>query len=258
MVEVIWKLKEGKSLALDLESDIRQVQAVLRRLQTKKGNPQVLHIREATDKAAQGSASLSQIEVERLRHLFDVAINAIMSGQRDARALFEKQAAVWRKRNLERHNVASIKEVLGLLRALLHQQRLKMFGIPRIFQTETPPDVFMMRFFLKGMVLFGLFYVPYMAFVDVPKYYRRYQDELTSMDFTPTTLYQGLLDSFLVRYPTRDWSAWEDEWMWMSIYFNLGCWSSIMLMLAPGRLIHQKELKVQAATNVSPHSLHND
>ena len=40
-------------------------------------------------------------------------------------------------------------------------------------------------------------------------------------------------DALVRRVPTREWSVWQVEWLWMSLYFSFGTWASIWLMRAP-------------------------
>jgi hypothetical protein len=116
-------------------------------------------------------------------------------------------------------------------------------GIPDVFQGRTPPDTTRMRFFLRGLVLFSLGFIPYMAFVDVPMYLGRLQDQLDA-GVVFLSLSEGALNVTSYQVPTQDWDGvWSREWVWMSFYFTWGAWSSIMLMYAPGRLQGVEEAK---------------
>ncbi len=116
-------------------------------------------------------------------------------------------------------------------------------GIPDVFQGLTPPDTTRMRFFLRGLVLFSLGFIPYMAVVDVPMYLARLQAQLDA-GVVFLSLSEGALNVTSYQVPTQDWDGvWSREWVWMSFYFTWGAWSSIMLMYAPGRLQGVEEAK---------------
>ena len=47
----------------------------------------------------------------------------------------------------------------------------------------------------------------------------------------------GLADAATTRHVRRDWAAWAQDWSWMSSYFSVAVWSSILLVNAP-RVTH--------------------
>ena len=44
---------------------------------------------------------------------------------------------------------------------------------------------------------------------------------------------KGLEDAATTRHVRRDWAAWAQDWSWMSAYFSVAVWSSILLVNAP-------------------------
>jgi hypothetical protein len=66
---------------------------------------------------------------------------------------------------------------------------------------------------------------------DVNMYVRRWRMSATSSRLTLTA---GLLDSRRRRHPTLAWNVWREEAPWMTLYFSIGVWTSLaMVMLEP-------------------------
>jgi len=76
----------------------------------------------------------------------------------------------------------------------------------------------------------GLIYFPYMCMSDIPRYYAIYksQDPSSFLGF-----WEGLIDAATTRHPTRQWTNWKDDAMWMTAYFSVAAWSSILMIHAP-------------------------
>jgi len=86
--------------------------------------------------------------------------------------------------------------------------------------------------FTCAMMLTGVTYCPYMLLSNIPMYYHRWQDDQAHhKKYLP--ILEGLKDAATHRIPTSKWSAWKDDWFWMSFYFSFAVWSSILLMYAP-------------------------
>mmetsp|Transcript_974 Transcript_974/g.1397 ORF Transcript_974/g.1397 Transcript_974/m.1397 type:complete len:112 (+) Transcript_974:163-498(+) len=85
--------------------------------------------------------------------------------------------------------------------------------IPNIYDSDTAPSTRIMRFFLRGMIVFGLVYLPYMAFVDIPKYYNRHLDEVANnVEFL--SFGEGVKHAATTRVVTQDWEGvWRQEWV---------------------------------------------
>ena len=71
-------------------------------------------------------------------------------------------------------------------------------------------------------------YVVFMATVDVPMYFGRWQADLASgKDYLG--LVAGLHDVATHWIVTHDIAPWRDEIAWMSLYFSLAVWASLAL-----------------------------
>jgi hypothetical protein len=55
------------------------------------------------------------------------------------------------------------------------------------------------------------------------------------------SLAQGARDAFERRVVAHDWSAWQDEVVWMSLYFSVAVWISISLVHAAMRQLRTRE-----------------
>jgi hypothetical protein len=72
------------------------------------------------------------------------------------------------------------------------------------------------------------FYVVFMASVDVPMYFGRWQADLAAgKDYFG--LFAGLHDLATRWIVTHDIAPWRDEIAWMSLYFSMAVWSSLAL-----------------------------
>jgi hypothetical protein len=71
-------------------------------------------------------------------------------------------------------------------------------------------------------------YVVFMATVDVPMYFGRWQADVASgKDYFG--FFSGLHDVATRWIVTHDIAQWRDEIAWMSLYFSMAVWSSLML-----------------------------
>jgi len=64
--------------------------------------------------------------------------------------------------------------------------------------------------------------------VDVRMYLRRARLRAASEYLT---LAVGLRDSQIRRHPTSDWKVWREEVPWMTLYFSIGVWTSLAMVL---------------------------
>jgi hypothetical protein len=69
-----------------------------------------------------------------------------------------------------------------------------------------------------------------MAF-DVMMYVRRWQAGAGGARLTLAT---GLLDSRRRRHPTFAWDVWRAEAPWMTVYFSVGVWTSLAMVILGG------------------------
>ena len=63
---------------------------------------------------------------------------------------------------------------------------------------------------------------------DVRMYVRRWQLSAAGIRLTFAT---GLRDSHLRRRPTFAWDVWREEVPWMTVYFSIGVWTSLAMVL---------------------------
>jgi hypothetical protein len=48
------------------------------------------------------------------------------------------------------------------------------------------------------------------------------------------TLATGLRDSQRRRHPTSAWDTWREEVPWMTLYFSIGVWTSLLMVVLEG------------------------
>jgi hypothetical protein len=86
------------------------------------------------------------------------------------------------------------------------------------------------RFVGAALTLVGC-YVLYMVNVDVPMYISRWQaDQEAGRAYL--TVAAGISDAFTWKV-TRAWEDWKDEILWLSLYFSVGVWMSMVLIFHP-------------------------
>jgi hypothetical protein len=80
---------------------------------------------------------------------------------------------------------------------------------------------------LATLLLYGIGVVSTVA-IDVRMYIRRWR-EGTAAGYL--TLAAGLRDSRHRRHPTMSWDDWREEVPWMTVYFSVGVWTSLAMVL---------------------------
>lgn len=93
---------------------------------------------------------------------------------------------------------------------------------------------------LAAAAAIGVAYVAYMFLVDVPMYWARWLAEAEG-GRTPLTLAEGVIDAARRWTVTHQWTDWQAEVVWMSMYFSVAVWLSIALIHLPGRLTWRRE-----------------
>ncbi len=88
------------------------------------------------------------------------------------------------------------------------------------------------RTFLNRGIIAGIGYVIYMVFVDVPAYVNNWLAAEESGKVYKS-VYEGFIEVSTQWHLTRDFSDWEYEMIWMSLYFSVCVWMSIYLINAP-------------------------
>ena len=77
----------------------------------------------------------------------------------------------------------------------------------------------------------GAAYVAFMFLFDVPMYWSRWRaDRANGRRYL--CISQGAVDLWRRRVVSYRWEDWKSEVLWMSLYFTLGVWSSISLVIA--------------------------
>ena len=80
---------------------------------------------------------------------------------------------------------------------------------------------------IAGFVVYGVGAGLTMAF-DVRMYIRRWRLRAAGLYLTLAT---GWHDSQYRRHPTLAWDAWREEVPWMTLYFSIGVWTSLAMVL---------------------------
>ena len=80
---------------------------------------------------------------------------------------------------------------------------------------------------IVGFLVYGVGAGLTMAF-DVRMYVRRWRLNGAGVRLTLAT---GLRDSQRRRHPTMMWEVWREEAPWMTLYFSLGVWTSLAMVL---------------------------
>ena len=94
------------------------------------------------------------------------------------------------------------------------------------------------QWLIAAMAAGAVGYVIFMATIDVPMYYGRWQAELAD-GTQPFGFLAGLHDVATRWVVTYDLARWDHEILWMSLYFSAAVWASLMLgsfPLVKGRL----------------------
>jgi hypothetical protein len=81
-----------------------------------------------------------------------------------------------------------------------------------------------------GFLLYGVGAALTMA-VDVKMYVRRWR---LTVDGVRLTLVTGLRDIQRRRHPTVAWNVWREEAPWMTLYFSIGVWTSLAMVILEG------------------------
>jgi hypothetical protein len=105
---------------------------------------------------------------------------------------------------------------------------LLMLLLSAAFGTAVPAARGLLRVMLiAGVLVYGVAAGLTIAF-DVRMYMRRWR--LYAAD-DRLTLATGLRDSRYRRHPTLAWEVWREEVPWMTLYFSIGVWTSLAMVL---------------------------
>ena len=83
---------------------------------------------------------------------------------------------------------------------------------------------------IAGCLVYGVGAGLTLAF-DVRMYIRRWRLKAAGIYLTLAT---GLRDSQRRRHPTSAWDVWREEVPWMTLYFSIGVWTSLLMVLLEG------------------------
>ena len=86
--------------------------------------------------------------------------------------------------------------------------------------------------YLFVMILLCLIYPAYNIFIDAPMYMKRYHEDQRNHK-SYLSFWAGLKDAAVRRVPTRKYDDWSQDMAWMTAYFTIGVWSSLLMMYAP-------------------------
>ncbi len=88
------------------------------------------------------------------------------------------------------------------------------------------------RRFINFVLGMGGAYVAYMATVDVPSYVRKFlADQAAGKQYD--TIAQGLIEVATQRNLTHTYADWKYEMVWMTLYFSLAVWASMIMVNGP-------------------------
>jgi hypothetical protein len=81
---------------------------------------------------------------------------------------------------------------------------------------------------VAGVLVYGVGAALTLA-VDVRMYVRRWRQHAAAGRLAIAT---GLRDTRVRRHPTLAWETWREEMPWMTLYFSLGVWTSLAMVVA--------------------------
>jgi hypothetical protein len=96
------------------------------------------------------------------------------------------------------------------------------------------------RRFLYAAAVCGGAYIAFMAIVDVPMYVVRWMEAAPAPALAENL--RSLVERCLV---DRDWLAWREDALWLTLYFTAAVWISLALPHAPllGRSAHERAVR---------------
>jgi len=80
---------------------------------------------------------------------------------------------------------------------------------------------------IAAFLIYGVGAALTMSF-DVRMYVRRWRQHAAGVRMP---LRMGLRDSQRRRHPTLAWEVWREEVPWMTLYFSIGVWTSLAMVL---------------------------
>jgi hypothetical protein len=93
-------------------------------------------------------------------------------------------------------------------------------------------------------------YLAFLITIDVPMYLTRWQEGLADGSSKALGALEGLRDASRRRVVTHDFAQWKDEIAWMSLYFSVAVWASLVLCLVYSLGDHLPQYRVEPAAEV--------
>lgn len=89
-----------------------------------------------------------------------------------------------------------------------------------------------LKLFVGAGAVVAAGFVLFMTTVDVPMYVRRWREGRAS-GAKYLALAEGLSDALSRRVATRRWEDWREETAWLSLYFSVAVWISLLMIRLP-------------------------
>eukprot|EP00929_Paragymnodinium_shiwhaense_P064562 TRINITY_DN32348_c0_g1_i1.p1 TRINITY_DN32348_c0_g1~~TRINITY_DN32348_c0_g1_i1.p1 ORF type:complete len:365 (+),score=55.95 TRINITY_DN32348_c0_g1_i1:96-1097(+) len=117
------------------------------------------------------------------------------------------------------------------------------------FAAEDPVrlhDLSAVRVSVPTLLVCVSFYCLWGVTLDVPLYFRQWHDQVSSGDWTKwqTNIGEGLRDAFFVWHPTKSLDDWGPYLLWLTCYFSLTCWGSMLLAWTAPRVTKSRQNEV--------------
>ena len=88
------------------------------------------------------------------------------------------------------------------------------------------------RRFINGVLFMGAGYVVYMATVDVPSYVTKFlANQADGKQYSEVL--NGFIEVATQRRLTHEYMDWKYEMVWMTLYFSLAVWASMLIVNGP-------------------------
>lgn len=92
--------------------------------------------------------------------------------------------------------------------------------------------------FVAAAIGCGGAYVAFMATVDVPMYVGRWLHDIQA-GTAGRSLLEGLRELIALCEVVRDWAAWREDAVWLTLYFTAAVWISLLLPHAPALAVRR-------------------
>ncbi|HVY24308.1 MAG TPA: hypothetical protein VG962_13235 [Steroidobacteraceae bacterium] len=107
------------------------------------------------------------------------------------------------------------------------------------------------RQFLSAMMVFGIGYILFMITTNLPMYWTRWQLQLTTRHAI-LPLLQGLADASRRCIVSFNQDIWYQEMPWMTLYFTIVVWLSMLLPHAPTWIRNSRSRSAASLENSPP------